>query len=128
MTPVHVAVAVIRHRGRIFVQRRDLAAPRAPGLWEFPGGKLEPAEPAEAALFRELLEEVRWTPSRAAALEPLAYAYTHGTVVLHPFLCEVPPARPPVLTTPLAWGWFTREELGRLPMPAANGGLLRGIP
>lgn len=128
MTPAHVAVAVIRHRGRIFAQRRDLAAARAPGLWEFPGGKLEPAEPAEAALFRELLEEVRWTPPRAAALEPLAYAYAHGAVVLHAFLCEVPPARPPALATPLAWGWFTREELGRLPMPAANGGLLRGIP
>jgi len=128
VSPTHVAVAVIRHRGRIFAQRRPGAALRAGGLWEFPGGKLEPSEPAEAALLRELLEEVGWAPDRTVALEPLEHAYPHGAVVLHPFLCEGPGGRRPALTTALAWGWFTREELGRLPMPAANAGLMGGIP
>ncbi len=45
-------------------------------------------------------------------------------VALHPFLCAGPAAP----RTALAWGWFTRAELARLPMPEANRGLLGQIP
>ena len=56
--PIHVVAAVLRDaRGRILLARRtdgrDLA-----GLWEFPGGKREPGETPEAALARELHEEL----------------------------------------------------------------------
>jgi mutator protein MutT len=121
---VAVAVAIIRHRGRCFLQRRDPAARIAPGLWEFPGGKLEPGEAPRAALVRELLEETGWAPDLAAPLEPLVHAYPYGQVALHPFLCDVPGPRP-ALATGLAWGWFTAAELARLPMPEANQRLLR---
>ena len=53
-----VVCAIIEdERGRIFLARRapDQALP---GYWEFPGGKTEPGEPLEAALRRELLEEL----------------------------------------------------------------------
>ena len=58
MKQIHVVAAVIRdRRGRILLarrtQERDLA-----GLWEFPGGKREPGETSEAALVRELQEEL----------------------------------------------------------------------
>lgn len=124
---VEVALAIIRHQGRCFLQRRDPAARVLPGRWEFPGGKLEPGEAPHAALVRELLEETGWAPDLAVPLEPLGHDYPHGRVLLHPFLCDLSGPRP-ALATGLAWGWFTVPELARLPMPGANRGLLGRIP
>lgn len=65
------AAALIRPDGCVLLAQRprgDLA-----GLWEFPGGKLEPAEAPEACLIRELREELSIEVD-AAALEPLTFA------------------------------------------------------
>lgn len=52
-----VAVALIDADGRVLLQQRPPGKPMA-GLWEFPGGKIEPGETPEAALVRELEEEL----------------------------------------------------------------------
>ena len=52
-----VAVAMIDDAGRVLVQQRPEGKPMA-GLWEFPGGKVEPGELPEAALIREISEEL----------------------------------------------------------------------
>ena len=52
-----VAAALVDDSGRVLVQRRPAGKPMA-GLWEFPGGKVEPGELPEAALARELQEEL----------------------------------------------------------------------
>lgn len=58
MKQVHVVAGVIRDvRGRILLARRTEGRDLA-GLWEFPGGKVEPGESPEAALSRELREEL----------------------------------------------------------------------
>lgn len=58
MRLVHVVAGVIRDaRGRILLARRTEGRDLA-GLWEFPGGKIEPGETAEHALARELREEL----------------------------------------------------------------------
>ena len=55
---IHVVAAVITDaRGRILLARRTEGRDLA-GLWEFPGGKREPGESPEAALVRELQEEL----------------------------------------------------------------------
>lgn len=120
MIPVRVAVGAIRRGGRFFLQRRDPGSARFPGLWEFPGGKVEPAETPEAALLRELREELEWAPERAVALGAVEHDYGGFKVELHLFLCE----GPPLLHAQLAWGWFATGEMARLPMPAANLRLL----
>ncbi len=51
------AVALIDADGRVLLARRPEGKPMA-GLWEFPGGKIEPGETPEAALMRELHEEL----------------------------------------------------------------------
>jgi 8-oxo-dGTP diphosphatase len=53
---VLVAAAVVRHEGRILLTRR-MAGAHLAGLWELPGGKLDPGEAPEAAVVRECSEE-----------------------------------------------------------------------
>jgi mutator protein MutT len=117
---VRVALGLIRRQGRLFVQRRGPDGSAFAGLWEFPGGKVEPGETPLEALLRELREEVRCAPDRVTALPPFLHAYPGLEVEFHPYLCDggADPA------TELAWGWFTLGELGTLPMPEANRGLL----
>lgn len=52
-----VAVALIDQHGRVLMQKRKATAQHG-GLWEFPGGKIEPGESPESALVREIAEEL----------------------------------------------------------------------
>ncbi|MCW3835670.1 (deoxy)nucleoside triphosphate pyrophosphohydrolase [Sphingomonas canadensis] len=67
-----VAAAMIDADGRILVQQRPAGKPMA-GLWEFPGGKVDPGEVPEAALVRELNEELG-IAAEASCLAPAAFA------------------------------------------------------
>lgn len=67
-----VAVALIDRNGRILVAQRPAGKEHA-GLWEFPGGKVEPGESPEAALVRELREELGVTVD-PSVLEPLTFS------------------------------------------------------
>lgn len=120
MIRIEAAIALIAREGRWFLQRRDPASAMLPGLWEFPGGKLEPGEEPHAALRRELREELGWEPGGLQALDVIRDVDHQRELRLHPFRCEGP-AR---LGTALAWGWFTGGEIRRLPIPPANAALL----
>jgi len=67
-----VAAALTDAQGRVLIAQRPLDKEHA-GLWEFPGGKIEPGESPEAALVRELREELGVTvfPHH---LEPLTFS------------------------------------------------------
>lgn len=67
-----VAVALIDPDGRVLLQQRPPGKPMA-GLWEFPGGKVEPGETPEAALVRELEEELG-IRTHASCLAPATFA------------------------------------------------------
>lgn len=67
-----VAAALIDADGRVLVQQRPPGRSMA-GLWEFPGGKLEPGETPEAALIRELEEELG-IRTHASCLAPATFA------------------------------------------------------
>ncbi len=54
---ISVVAAYIKKDGRVLLTKRPLHKPRG-GLWEFPGGKLEPGENPENALIREIKEEL----------------------------------------------------------------------
>lgn len=72
MTMLVVAAALVDADGRILVQQRPEGRAMA-GLWEFPGGKVEAGELPEAALARELEEELG-IAVEPAALRPCAFA------------------------------------------------------
>ena len=67
-----VAAALFDAEGRILLAQRPEGKQLA-GLWEFPGGKLEPGETPETALVRELAEELSITVNETS-LEPLTFA------------------------------------------------------
>jgi len=74
------AAALIDPDGRVLITRRPDGKPMA-GLWEFPGGKVEPGETPEATLVRELKEELDIDTS-ASCLAPLTFA-SHGYPEFH---------------------------------------------
>jgi len=113
-----VAVALLRHGDRWFLQRRDPGNPVLPGCWEFPGGKVEEGESAAEALGRELREEVDLGLTHLSAWPALV-----GEVQLNPFLIDAE-GEP---RTELAWGWFTPAEMLRLPLPPLNLALIRQL-
>ncbi|WP_033923099.1 (deoxy)nucleoside triphosphate pyrophosphohydrolase [Sphingomonas sp. 37zxx] len=67
-----VAAALVDRDGRVLVQQRPPGTSMA-GLWEFPGGKVEPGETPEAALIRELHEELGIDVEQAC-LAPAVFA------------------------------------------------------
>ncbi len=81
---VTVATGVLVHQGKVYIQKRRLDDVW-PGLWEFPGGVIEPGESPESAVVREFDEE---TGVAVAPVEPLGvvkYSYTRFRVTLHGF-------------------------------------------
>ncbi|MGH8704396.1 MAG: Nudix family hydrolase [Burkholderiales bacterium] len=82
---VEVAAAVIlRADGAFLLAQRPAGKPYS-GYWEFPGGKIEPGEPAGAALGRELHEELGIELRRAYPWITRVFAYSHATVRLNFF-------------------------------------------
>lgn len=82
---VHVAAAVIYDaQGRIFLAKRPDDKHQG-GLWEFPGGKIEPDEQPSDALKRELLEEVGIQVRAFTPLIAIPHHYPDKSVYLHVF-------------------------------------------
>ena len=84
------AVALIDADGRVLVAQRPEGKALA-GLWEFPGGKIEPGETPEAALIRELKEELSIDVT-ASCLAPFTFAshdYGDFHLLMPPFVCRV---------------------------------------
>jgi 8-oxo-dGTP diphosphatase len=117
-----VAAALIDPRGRVLLQRR--AAGRAmAGRWEFPGGKVEPGESAEAALVRELAEELGIEVA-AEALEPAAFASVaaidgRAPMLLLLYLCRRWRGSPRALDAD-ALDWLRPGEMDAAAMPPAD--------
>lgn len=119
------AAALVDREGWVLVQRRPSGSDFA-GLWEFPGGKLEPGETPEAALIRELDEELG-IDIDASVLAPAGFASAgvgdrHLLLLL--FLCREWSGVPePIQAAEIRW--LQPTQLHALPMPPADRPLLR---
>ena len=114
------AVALIDPDGRILLAQRPEGKSLA-GLWEFPGGKVEPGETPEAALIRELKEELG-IDTFASCLAPLTFAshsYPDFHLLMPLFACR----RWANIPTPRegqTLAWVRPDRLRDYPMPPAD--------
>jgi 8-oxo-dGTP diphosphatase len=115
-----VAVALIDADGRILVQQRPLGKAHG-GLWEFPGGKVESGEVPEAALVRELREElgIDVAPDDLAPLTFASELLADRHLVLLLYRCRQweGVARP---LDAAALRWVDVDDLAALDMPPAD--------
>ena len=114
------AVALIDADGRILLAQRPAGRPMA-GLWEFPGGKVEAGETPEAALVRELREELG-IDTRESCLAPIAFAshaYEKFHLLMPLFVCRRWRGTPQSLEGQ-ALRWAKVNELRDYPMPPAD--------
>lgn len=114
------AAALIDVDGRVLLARRPPGKPLA-GLWEFPGGKVQPGESPEAALIRELQEELG-IDTRTSCLAPLAFAshsYESFHLLMPLYACRVWRGLP-LAREGQELAWVTKQNLDRYPMPPAD--------
>jgi len=125
-TPHHdIAVALVwRDDGRLLIQRRPPEGLLG-GLWEFPGGKVRPAEKAEDAAIRETHEETGLEIRVRGPAGRVDHAYSHFRITLHAFHAEPVGGRLSAGEQPRAW--VRVEELADYAFPAANRRILDGL-
>ena len=119
-----VAAALIDVDGRVLLAQRPEGKAMA-GLWEFPGGKIEPGETPEAALIRELDEELGIN-TVSSCLAPVAFA-SHGYDDFHLLLMLYACRRWQGVVTPRENNyviWVRPNRLRQYPMPPADEPLI----
>jgi 8-oxo-dGTP diphosphatase len=89
-----VCAVVVDNAGRVLVARRP-AHKHLGGRWEFPGGKIEPGEGSEAALTREIREELGCEVVPFGALDRQQYDYGQVFIELIPLWVRLAPGSPP---------------------------------
>jgi A/G-specific adenine glycosylase len=124
--PSHtVVVGVIYRGGRILIDKRKPEGLLG-GLWEFPGGKAKPGEPLEAALGREVREEVAITIRVNRLLAVVDHAYSHFRVRIHAFQCDHVAGEPRCIAC-ADLKWVRPQNLRRYAFPAANGRIIKKL-
>ena len=129
---LRVTCAIIESGGHILATRRSSRG-SMPGKWEFPGGKIEPGETAEACVLREIREELGRDVKILRALAPSTHRYPDFEILLHPFVCRIdekaadagdgptaPSASDLVLRDHSEARWGRPEDLGRLDWAEAD--------
>jgi len=114
------AAALVDADGRVLLQQRGPGRDMA-GLWEFPGGKLEPGETPEAALIRELAEELGIATDHAC-LAPAAFASDKigdRPLLLLLYICRKWRGVPQPLDA-AGLRWVRPIDMHGLPMPPAD--------
>jgi 8-oxo-dGTP diphosphatase len=126
-TVLVAAAALLDDRGRVLLAQRPAGKSMA-GLWEFPGGKVDPGESLEAALARELAEELGVAVD-PAGMTPLTFAsHSYETFYLvMPLYLVTAWTGTPAGKEGQALEWVPAGRLGSKPMPPADAPLLAAV-
>ncbi|MBL1230242.1 (deoxy)nucleoside triphosphate pyrophosphohydrolase [Enterococcus sp. BWB1-3] len=115
---IHVVGAVIEKDGLILCAQRG-ADKSLGGLWEFPGGKIEPEETPQQALEREIQEELLCEILIKNKIVTTRHEYDFGIVELTTFFCELLKGEPK-LTEHKSIKWLTISQLETLEWAPAD--------
>jgi 8-oxo-dGTP diphosphatase len=116
--PLLVVAGLIERDGRVLLASRPAGGHLA-RHWEFPGGKLRPGEDPEAALRRELREELGVEVQVLGIFHVHYHVYDRGPVLLLTYRCRLVAGEPEPREGQQC-RWLRPEELGRLPLAPAD--------
>ena len=121
-----IGVAVVwNEQGQILIDRRPQKGLLG-GLWEFPGGKIEPGETVGACIRRELQEELAIEVEVGDRLMTIDHTYTHFKVTLNVFHCRHTGGEPqPIECDEIRW--VKVSELEQFPFPKANSQIIDAL-
>ncbi len=118
---IETVVGIIRKGNKYLIQKRPSTGLLA-DLWEFPGGKREDGEGLEAALRRELKEEIGTEPAGARLLLKVEHSYTRYQVTLYAYECRL--RRKPDLDRK-THRWVTTQGMKQYPFPSGSAKIVR---
>lgn len=120
-----VAVAVIcDEKKRLLITKRAMGTAHG-GLWEFPGGKVEADEHPQAALVREILEEVGLEIEESIALGRVQHHYNDISVVLHVYFTRRYKGHAYCKEKQIDLQWIRLDEINHYEFPEANHSIIQ---
>jgi len=119
-----VVAAVVERNGAFLVTRRQEGVHLA-GMWEFPGGKIDPSESHADALRREMREELDTDVEVRDLVFSTTHAYDDRTIALFFYQCRLLGTPRPLLGQEMRW--VERAELPILGFPPADEQLIRRL-
>lgn len=121
-----IGVAVIwNDRGEILIDRRRPNGLLG-GLWEFPGGKIEPGETVKDCIKREILEEIGIAIEVGEHLITIDHVYTHLHVTLSVHQCRYLTGIPQAIECDEI-RWVTLAEIDKFAFPEANEQIIKAL-
>ncbi|PSB29555.1 A/G-specific adenine glycosylase [Stenomitos frigidus] len=121
-----IGVAVIwNDQGQILIDRRRQEGLLG-GLWEFPGGKVEPGETVEACIQREIREELGIEITVGDHLIVVDHAYSHFRVTLNVHHCRHVSGEPQAIECDEV-RWVTLTDIDQYPFPKANVQIIEAL-
>lgn len=124
MKIIRVVAAIIIENGKVFATQRGYGEFK--DGWEFPGGKIEPNETPEAAIVREIKEELDTEVEVQELLDTVEYDYPNFHLFMDCFICKIK-SGDLVLKEHEAAKWLTKETLGSVEWLPADLGLIGEI-
>ncbi len=125
MKPWKVVVAALAVRGAGFLAAKRPEGKHLAGLWEFPGGKVEPGESPEDALCREVEEELGVNCKVGRLLDAVSYDYEDFSLLM--LLYHVELGGEPQAREVAALRWVTATEFSELSVPPADEPLVKNL-
>ena len=123
---IDVVCGVIRNPEGEYLACQRPAGKHLGGLWEFPGGKVDSGESPEAALVRELREELEVEVDTTDAMTPVVWDYGDRSIRLLPYVCRVRSGAPRAVEH-AALRWCRPEDFHLLRWAEADIPVLREI-
>jgi 8-oxo-dGTP diphosphatase len=120
-----VVAALVERDGRVLLSQRR-ADQSLPLLWEFPGGKVEAGESPEAALARELEEELGCQVSVGRIYDVVSFAYDAFDLLMLVYACTITQGEPAAVQVADV-AWFERREVPGLALPPADYPIARRL-
>ncbi|TFD70523.1 (deoxy)nucleoside triphosphate pyrophosphohydrolase [Cryobacterium fucosi] len=112
-------VGAVLTRGKTILAAQRSSTMSLPGMWEFPGGKIESNESPQQALLRELEEELLCTAEIGKHIETTEHEYDFGIVILTTYYCSLI-GDEPRLTEHSELRWVQASELDQLEWAPAD--------